>query len=132
MKFFFRFLLILILGFLALKFLPFWSAALVAFVVGLLMSEKQKRRMFGRKPPPPFSFWAGFLAMLLLWGGTAFLLDHQNGGVLSTRVAQVVAQSDMPVESGSRLMILASALIGALLGGLGALTGNWLGQALKS
>ncbi len=131
MKFFLRFILILVLGFFALKFLPFWSVALVAFAVGLLLSKERKRRMFGKNPAPPFSFWAGFLAMFILWGTMAFLSDHQNASLLSNKIAQLLTQSDQPVAYGSYAMILTSALIGALLGGFGALSGNLLGEALK-
>ncbi|RMG25261.1 MAG: hypothetical protein D6730_11190 [Bacteroidetes bacterium] len=131
MKFLFRFLLILILGFFLMKVLPFWSAALAAFVVGLGLSEKRKRRMFAKKQAYPFSFWAGFLAMFLLWGGMAVIKDQQNGGLLSAKIAQLITRSAEADPSGSWTMILAAALIGGLLGGFGSLSGNLLGEAIK-
>lgn len=130
MKFFVRFILILVVGYFALKFFPFWVSAFVAFVVGLGLSEQRKRRMFGKKTPPPLSFLAGFLAMFLLWGGFTFLIDHQNASLLSQKVAQLIPGA--AGSAGNYMMIIISALIGGLLGGFGALSGNLLGEAIKS
>jgi hypothetical protein len=70
-KFLLRVILIAGLAYLGQLYLPFWIAAVAAFLVGFLLSNNPpKRRSFSRKKTKSFSFLAGFLALLLLWGGT--------------------------------------------------------------
>ena len=69
------------------------------------------------------SFAAGFLAGALLWGGYAWYLDSQNGGILSARMGALFAGAT------SIALLAATALLGGLLAGLSAWTGT-LGRAL--
>jgi hypothetical protein len=130
MKFILRFLLILVLAYPAAMFLPWWSVAIVAFLVGLLFSEKQRRRVFGKPQAPPRAFLAGFLALLLFWGGMAFYLNFQNEGLLAEKVSQLITAN--PPLSGPYFLIAITALIGGLVGGLSAMTGNLLGEAIRN
>ncbi len=68
------------------------------------------------------SFAAGFLAGCLLWGGYAWYLDSRNGGLLSARMGELFG--GLPGAG----LLAATALLGGLLAGLGALTGS-LGRA---
>lgn len=131
MKFVLRLLLIAGLAYPAGYYLPWWTVAIVAFGVGLLLSEQRRRRVFTRKqPPPPRSFLAGFLGMGLLWGGLALLAHQQNGGLLTSRMLPIL----LPNLEDPRpaLLLGVVALMGGLIGGMAALTGNLLGEALKS
>ncbi|MEM7656576.1 MAG: hypothetical protein AAF399_10640 [Bacteroidota bacterium] len=125
-----RFLLILVLAYPAGVFFPWWWAIVVAFLVGLLMSEKKRRRVFGKQQVPARAFLAGFLALFLLWGVMVFWINGQNEGILAEKVAQLISAN--PPISGPYLLILISALMGGLIGGFGAMTGNLLGEAMRN
>ncbi|MDX1906687.1 MAG: hypothetical protein SF053_06605 [Bacteroidia bacterium] len=135
MRFLLRLLLITGLGYVAALYLPFWSAAVVAFVVCLLMSRRRRARLFGRPKPPAFAFWAGFFALAGLWGGLAWQINQQNASLLSEKIAGILLSAipdvQLPVSAAS-FMILLTALIGGLMGGFSAMTGNLLGEAIKN
>lgn len=109
-KFFVTMLLIALLSFISGLFLPWWTIALVAFVVSALIPQG-----------PLAAFFAGFLGLFLLWGGMALGIDLANGSILSTRVAGV-----LPLHESSPAIILVTAFMGALVGGGGALTAAFL------
>ncbi len=126
-----RFVLIFFLAWGLQLFLPFWSVALAAFVVGLLMSQKRKKRLFGKDTSPARSFLAGFLAIFLLWGVTAWILDARNESLLSGQIYELIFQSTDLILQPGFVMVLLTGLIGGLLGGLSAMTGNLLGEAIQ-
>ena len=132
MRFILRFVLIIAGSYLSQQFFGWWSVVVVAFLIGLLLSEKRVRRMFGRKKPPALAFFAGFLALFLLWGGMAFFLDMENGSLLSAKIYEMIFKPVEVTEAGGWWLIALSAVIGGVLGGLGAMTGNLLGEAIKS
>ena len=110
MKFFISLILTILLSFAACLFLPWWSIAIAAFVVAALIPQK------------PFkSFITGFAALFLLWGGLSFWMSNNNDHVLAHKVSQLILKMDSPV-----VLILATALIGALVAGFAALTGSYL------
>ena len=111
-----QFVLILGLGFLAQLFLPFWGIALVAVLVSLFFRYRNSL----------VSFVVGFLAAGLLWGGKAALLDSGNQTVLSGQLGELFGLS-------GDYLVWATAWLGGLLGGLGAMTGTLAGKLfLKS
>ena len=69
------------------------------------------------------SFLGGFLGGLLLWGMMAFWINEGNEGILATRMGILLG------GIGENGIIMATAIWGGLLAGLGALTGN-LGRKL--
>jgi hypothetical protein len=90
--------------------LPWFSFAVVAFVVALAIHQK------------PFkAFVAGFIALFLLWGILAFAIDVANEHILSKKVAQI-----LPLQGNHYLLILITALVGALVSGFASLTGSLL------
>ncbi len=133
MRFLLSILLIAGLSYWAQLFLPFWIAAVVALVVGFLLSRRPPKRSFGRKKKrSSFSFLAGFIALALLWGGLAFFLDHENASILSTKLSQYLLKADSGPMAGPYPLVAMTAIIGGLIGGFGAMTGNLLGLAVKS
>jgi hypothetical protein len=96
------------LGFIAGKFLPWWSIAIVAFLVALLLQQSLGK-----------GFLSGFLGIFLLWGVLALWIDLKNSQVLSQQVAKI-----LPLGGSSILLVLITALIGALVGGFAAFTGS--------
>lgn len=89
--------------------LPYWSLSLAAMLVGFLIQPGELK-----------AFLAGLIAGALLWGGLAYLADVDNGHVLSTRVASIFGTSSV-------IMVLITAILGALLAGLG----TWLGDRIR-
>jgi hypothetical protein len=70
---------------------------------------------------PAKAFAAGFLGMLLAWGGLSWWIDWQNGSLLSKQVAVL-----FPLQGSSAALILLTGILGALLGGVAALAGCYL------
>lgn len=109
-KFLVNTLLIALLSFAAGLFLPNWVIAFVAFGVSLLIPLR-----------PLAAFLSGFAALFILWGGLALAADLPNNGILATKVAWI-----LPLGGSHYLLVLLTALIGALVGGGGALTASFL------
>lgn len=107
MRFLVSLLLTALLSFIAGLFLPWYSLALVAFGVGALVPQRLPR-----------AFGSGFLGIFLLWFLLALWLDVQNGQLLSRRVAEL-----LHLGQSSLLLLLATGLVGGLVGGLAALSG---------
>ena len=114
MKFFLQLLLAILLAYLLQLVLPWWIVFVGAGIAGLVISGNG------------FStFAAGFLGVGLLWLVQAYLIDRANESLLSAKVAELFSL-------GSSLqLILATALVGAVCGGFGALTGHFLGGLFR-
>lgn len=109
-KFFAATVLIALLSFICGLFLPWWTIAVAAFLVSVLIPQT----------PWP-TFLSGFLALFLLWGGMALGIDLANESILSSRVAAI-----LPLGGSSYALIVVTALVGGLVGGGGALTAAYL------
>ena len=94
---------IILLGLLVHQFTPWWSIVIVTAIVGGIINEHAAK-----------SFLFGFIGVFLLWGIAAFQMDIGNESILSTRMAEIFGAN----------MIMVTALLGGLLGGMGALTGT--------
>jgi hypothetical protein len=114
MKFGVSVLLTIIASFAAGLYLPFWSVALVSFGVAAFISQK-----------PGMAWLTGFVSILIFWGLLAFWIDAQNDSILSTRMASL-----FPLGGSSALLILITAVVGAIIGGLAALSGSFLRKYL--
>ncbi len=110
MKFLTSIILIMLLSFCACLYFPWWSIALVAFFVASLIPQ-----------PPLVSFFSGFTALFLLWGIMTFWISNNNDNILAHRVSMLIFKMD-----NSFLLILVSALIGALVAGLASLTASYI------
>lgn len=107
MRFVLATLLIAVASFIAGLYLPWWSIAIVAFLIAFLVPQG-----IGR------SFLSGFAGIFLLWGGLALWIDAANERILSQKIAQLFM-----LGSHSILLILVTALVGALVGGFAAMSG---------
>jgi hypothetical protein len=87
-------------------FFPWWWPAVPGLLAGFW------------KPGATRAFFAAFLGAALGWGAVAIYLDWRNAGLLSARIA---AMFHLPGAAG---LIAATALVGGVTAGLGALVGN--------
>lgn len=111
-----RFILIVALSYLGGYFIGWWTVALAAFLVAILI------------PLPPFrSFLNGFIAVFLLWLALAFFKDIQNDHILANRMSEMILKVKSPILIG-----VISALIGGITAGLGGLTGSYLRAKKKT
>ncbi|MEO8108710.1 MAG: hypothetical protein ABI594_01690 [Ginsengibacter sp.] len=110
MKFLITIILIMLLSFCACLYFPWWSIAIVAFLVAAFIPQT-----------PVVSFFAGFTALFLLWGIMSFWISSNNDNILAHRVSMLILKS-----SNSFLLFLITALIGALIAGFSALTASYM------
>jgi hypothetical protein len=108
-------LLIAIISFVAQLFLPWWSVALVAFAFCL-----------GRPLGSVRSFLSSFLGVGLVWLAYALWQHVQSGGILTSRMAEVLK---LP-PSAAALLVITPAL-GGLIAGLAGLAGYWVRRATQ-
>ncbi len=107
MKFILKVILIAALSYVLQLFLPWWAVVISGFLVGALV------------PTPGYiSFLSGFLGAGLLWLIFAFALHNNSDSILTERIAQIFSLGQ------PAFLIIISALIGGLAGGLGALSGS--------
>lgn len=108
------FLIILILSFISSYFLPWWVIAIVAFLAAFFLGKT-----------PGQSFLSGFGAVFIAWMVLALLKSIPNDNILAKRVAQLFQLPNWI------LLLLITALIGGLVGGMAALSGVLLKKAIK-
>jgi hypothetical protein len=101
---------------LAQLFLPWWTAAVVPFAVAFWLAQS-----------PAEAFGKGTLAVSLLWLFASWYSHFSSAGILTTQVANV-----LPLKGNSGLLIALTAVLGGLVGGLGAWSGACCKSALRS
>ena len=101
------FIIILILSFLSGFFLPWWVVALIAFATAFFLDKT-----------PGQSFWSGFGGVFAAWTILILLKSIPNDNILAGRVIQL-----FPLPHWWGLLLIISALIGGLVGGMAALSG---------
>src|SRR5690242_6714779 len=101
MKFIGQVILIAILAYILDLFLPWYAIGIAAFVVSIFLNSFS-------------NFLAGFLSIGLLWFFAAWLIDQHSSSDLASRVSQI-----FPFEKKTLLLVI-TALIGALVGGFAA------------
>ena len=110
MKLIVSIILIMLLSFTACLYFPWWSIAIVAFIVTAIIPQSAL-----------MSFISGFFSILILWGALSFWISNNNRHILAHKVSLVILKVDNPY-----LLMLASALVGALVAGSAALAGSHL------
>lgn len=116
MKFFVSLILTALLSFAACLYLPWWSIAITAFVVAAFIPQR-----------PWAAFFSGFFGILILWLVLSFWISNANGHVLAHKVSMLILKMD-----NIAVLMLLTALIGALVAGFGALTGSFVRKADRS
>ena len=113
MKFLSSLILIALLSFAACLYLPWWSIAVAAFIVAVVIPQH-----------PGKSFLAGFLALFFLWGALSYWISAQNENILAHKVSLLILKMDSPY-----VLMLVTALIGALVAGFAAMSGSFIRKA---
>ena len=114
MRFILSIVLVAVLCGLAELLFPWWSAAVVAFVLGWLVGGKPAR-----------SFAMGFCGVGVLWLAVALLHDIANEHILSQRMATLFT---LPNYS---LFIVVTVFVGELVGGMAAWSASLLRNGLS-
>ena len=95
--------------------LPWWSFVITNLLIAVAIPQK-----------PLIAFAAGAIGVGLLWAGLALGIDLANNHILSTKVATI-----LPLKGSYSSLIILTAFLGAILGGLASLTGSFV-RAHKS
>lgn len=116
MKTIIAFLLTGILSYIAGINYPWWSLAVVAFVIALIIRQK-----------PVIAFFTAFISLFILWFSLAFFKDMANDHILGNRMSELFLQEKTPV-----LMAVITGLVGAIVAGFAALSASFLRTKKKS
>ncbi|WP_295651382.1 hypothetical protein [uncultured Mucilaginibacter sp.] len=108
------FFIIFILSLLASFVLPWWTIAIISFLMALFIAKTSRH-----------AFWSGFVAIFIVWIVVALFKSVPNDHILAKRVAAVF---HLPHWI---LLLLVTALIGGLVAGMSALTGFYVKKAFK-
>ena len=109
-KFLISILLTALLSFAACLYFPWWSIAISAFIVAVLLPQTPGR-----------SFLSGFFAIFILWAGLCLFISFKNHHILTHKISLLIIKIDNPI-----LIIILTALIGAIVAGFSALTAAYL------
>src|SRR3569623_3691394 len=110
------FLIILILSFISSFFLPWWAAAAIAFLAAMFIGKTSAK-----------AFLSGFGAIFVLWVILALIKSIPNDNILASRVIQL-----FPLPHQWILLLLITALLGGLVGGMAALSGLLTRKAFRN
>ena len=110
MKILVAILLTALIAWVAGIWLPWWSIAIVALLVAIIIPQRAGR-----------AFLSGFLGIFILWCLLALWIDIKNQGILASKIAAV-----LPLGGSAILLILVTGIIGGLVGAFGAMSGSYL------
>jgi hypothetical protein len=110
MKFFVSIIVTALVAFACGLYLPWWTVAFASFLVAILIYQ-----------PPVRSFFTGFFGVLLLWMAMIIKINTSNETILAPKISML-----MGFGNSVFALMLVSSLVGAIVGGLGALTGSLL------
>lgn len=100
------FFVILILCLLANFFLPWWSIAIIAFLTSLCIAQTSRQ-----------AFWSGFFAVFIAWLVLFLFKSVPNDHIMVRKMASLL---HLPHWI---LVLIVSALLGSIIGGLASLSG---------
>ena len=95
-------------------FLPWWTLLIPAVVLGAVLFDSS-----------PAAFFTGFLSLFAAWGVQVLYINTANESILSSRMAEMLGVGN------SWVVILITAAIGGLIGGMGTLLGSQIRQLLR-
>ena len=93
-------------------FLPWWSVAIPAVIFGFLAKNNL------------WAFFTAFLVLALVWGVQAQMQNAANAGLLAGKMGTLLG------GLGAIQMVLVTAVLGGLIGGIFGLSGQALKKAL--
>ena len=105
--------LIALISFLLQLLLPWWSLAVVAFLI-----------CFWRSPSAGKAFLYGFTGVALVWLGYAVFIHIHTSGIFTVRMSELLLKTNNSV-----LLTIVTAVLGGLVGGLAGLAGFFVRQA---
>ena len=111
--------LIIIASLILQFFLPWWIIALIAFAMA-----------FWNARSAGHAFGSGFIAIFLLWIVMGLFKSVPNEHLLANRVGEMFMLP--PGSFNWIVMLLATGILGGLVGGISALAGFMSGNAFKS
>lgn len=114
MKVFVTLLLVAVPGYLLQFYLPWWTLAVWAGIIGFMLDLRTG-----------WAFLGGFLGGVLLWGGFAAYYHFMGEGYMAHRMSLNFGVTPF-------VLWLVTALIGGITAGLGLLTGRHLRKLLDS
>lgn len=113
MKFLLSTILIALVSLVLGMFLPWWTVAIAAFGIVYL-----------HRLTPGFAFLSGFTGVFICWALIAFFRNTANDGILAHKIALI-----LPLGGSSALLILLSAMVGGIVGGMAGLTASFVHRA---
>jgi hypothetical protein len=96
-------------------FYPWWTCAIVAFVVEATLGR-------GR-----IGFFSGFYGVAIPWMILAAYIDRQNGSELTYRVLEL-----FKLPRFAMVLIIVTGLLGGAIGGMASLAGSWVKSYMKN
>ena len=103
------------LAFSLIPTLPWWIIVVIAGIIAFALNTDVK------------SFLTGFTAVALFWGITASQMSGLNMDILAGRVAEMLSGNEYIAKVGGlnpTKLVYLTAILGGLIGGLGAMTGS--------
>lgn len=113
-----NFILILILTALSIPFSPWYFGAVVALVITYFN-------------PTNLNFLVGFLGVGATWLGYILYFHFRNDGIITYKMSALFSES-LGEWVNEPILIIISVLIGSLVGGMGAMTGNQIKIAFQT
>ena len=104
-----------LLAFIGGIYMQWWSLAIAAFIIALLIPQKAGK-----------SFLSGFLGVFILWAILAWWINMKNEGILAKKIATI-----LPLGGSPFLLILVTAIVGGIVAGCAALCGSYLRSSGK-
>jgi hypothetical protein len=114
MRFVYHTLAVALSAFILELFLPWWSIAIAALIVGYLFAQN------GWK-----SFFAGLLGIAILWLTMSVYIDISTDSILTPRIAGLFPTKTVP------LLMVITCLVGGLVGGFASLTGGLISHKTR-
>jgi len=95
-------------------FFPWWSIAVVSFLMAAMIFSNGL-----------IAFLSGFLGVGMLWSFFAWKIDQDTNSILTNKIA-VLFELEQPF-----ILLVATGIIGALVGGFAALSGSHFRSLFK-
>ncbi|MBK8552366.1 MAG: hypothetical protein IPL53_15375 [Ignavibacteria bacterium] len=110
MRFIVSFLLTAVVSYAAGFYFPWWSIAVAAFLIAVIIPQK-----------PGITFLCAFFSLFFLWSGLSFFISRNNENILAHKLSLLIFNYDSPL-----ILLILTGLTGGLVAGLAGLAGSYL------